>query len=81
MKRHGILSFDIIFWKFVDILYFMKDKVLMSPQKLEFYIKQLIGWCEDGIGPDSCLPVFDLKLNACVATQESCFTKGILIWL
>ena len=31
-----------------------------DPQKLEFYIKQLIGWYGSGIEPDSCLPIFAL---------------------
>ena len=29
-------------------------------KKLKFYIKQLIGWCECGIEPDSCLTIFAL---------------------
>ncbi len=48
------------------ILFNHKKELLSSfrkrcdPKKLEYYIKQLIGWCEFGIELDSCLPIFAL---------------------
>ncbi|MFD1926505.1 hypothetical protein ACFSFY_00260 [Sporosarcina siberiensis] len=42
----------------IELIYKENAPEWCDPLKLEFYIKQLIGWRGDGIGPDSCQPIF-----------------------